>query len=413
MASMQHRVPHQIAASGPRAARKSSQRAAFRFSEQLRESPVCAANRVGQGQGRRLGRDYNQTAHRLPPRTGQDMRHTWPGSKVDCDARRLPFIFRRGGARMRFVLLALVVVGCAPQMGPEAAAGAVPRLSESASALDGPLPLIHGVAPAASVPAPISDAERERLFPGEIANKCAAAIRPSLCANADATKARTCLDGCVAAIDQAQQSKASEAENACEGRLREAAGKGSFKCDLVVTPLASRRKGGGDTAELKEFESATELERTALLADDLNMFMQKGGSVLGDALDKVGGRGAARKFWQALNDVTGPWDIATLDTAFAQSVSTCLQFRDLACTTICNERVRNGLRAEKEAPDLVRKFKFCMVAADSTLEARKLEAYEGTLYREYIGRAEQKCRTTDRCEWLEQFSALRCTYDSP
>jgi hypothetical protein len=230
-------------------------------------------------------------------------------------------------------------------------------------------------------------------------NNCAADIRPSLCANEDATKARACLDGCIAAIDQRQQATAAAAQNSCESHLAE--GKGPVTCGLVTLSHTVK----------KAFEPDTLLQvgRTPVLVDDFDTFMQRGDSLLGRALDKVGGFGTALKFRQALEDPKTPWDKDTLDAAFAQVIPLVLQLREAACTATCNERGR----AAKEAPGLVRAYKLCMVAADSTLEARRLQAYESTLYREFLEHADSKCRARSRCDWLEGFSTARCTYDSP
>ena len=74
----------------------------------------------------------------------------------------------------------------------------------------------------------------------------------------------------------------------------------------------------------------------------------------------------------------------------------------------------------RKANDLIRGYKFCMVAADSSLEARKLNAYERTLYLEYLQRADVRCRQKNRCDWAEKItrtedpqSATGCYYDSP
>lgn len=228
---------------------------------------------------------------------------------------------------------------------------------------------------------------------------CAAEIRPSLCANDDATKARACLDACIAAVDQSQQSAATDAESSCESRLSE--GKGALACGLVTSPPTIKKAFGPDTLLL--------FGRTPLLVDDFDTFMQGGDSLLGRALDKVGGSGAALKFRQSLKDANAPWDNATLDAAFARLIPLVLQLREAACTTTCNEHGR----AAKEAPGLVHAYKLCMVAADSTLAARRLQAYESTLYSEFLEHADSKCRASSRCDWLESFSTARCTYDSP
>jgi hypothetical protein len=168
----------------------------------------------------------------------------------------------------------------------------------------------------------------------------------------------------------------------------------------VTSPPTTKKAFGPDTLLL--------FGRTPLLVDDFDTFMQGGDSLLGRALDKVGGRGAAMKFRQTLKDAA-PWDTATLDAAFAQAIPLALQIREAMCTAACNAHGR----ASKEAPGLVHAYKLCMVAADSTLEARRLQAFESTLYSEFLEHADSKCRASSRCDWLESFSTARCTYDSP
>jgi hypothetical protein len=74
---------------------------------------------------------------------------------------------------------------------------------------------------------------------------------------------------------------------------------------------------------------------------------------------------------------------------------------------------------QQKADALVRGYKFCMVAADSTYEARKLNAYERTLYLEYLQRADARCRQKNRCDWAERITQTDpqldtgCYYDSP
>jgi len=234
-------------------------------------------------------------------------------------------------------------------------------------------------------------------------HNCAADLRPSLCANEDATKARACLEACIAAVDQGQQAAATDAESSCESRLSE--GKGPFTCGLVTLPPAIRNAQGprGITAP-----EALLFGRTLLLVDDFDTLMNGGDSVLGRFLNKLGA-GTAKKIRDEMRDGKGPWDDAALDAVFAQWIASVLQGREAACTTTCNERGR----AAKEAPGLVHAYKLCMVAADSTPEARRLQAFENTLYREFLDHADGKCRAGSRCDWLEGFSTARCTYDSP
>jgi hypothetical protein len=243
--------------------------------------------------------------------------------------------------------------------------------------------------------------EREAIADRVAAGNCSADLRPSLCANEDATKARACLEACIAAVDQRQQAAAIDAESSCESRLSER--KGPFTCGLV--PPATVKKAIRPLPP----ETLLQFGRTPLLVEDLATFIEGGDSLLGRALNKVGGAGAALKFALALRDAKGPWDNPAVDAAFAQLIPDILQAREAVCMATCREHER----AAQEAPGLVHAYKLCMVAADSAPQARRLQAYESTLYREFLEHADSKCRAGSRCDWLEGFSTARCTYDSP
>src|ERR1019366_10142519 len=142
---------------------------------------------------------------------------------------------------------------------------------------------------------------------------CAAVIRPSLCANEDATKARACLDACIAAVDQSQQAAATDAESSCESRLSE--GKGALTCGLVTLPHAFKnafKNSGPDTLLL--------FGRTLLLVDDFDTLMKGGDSIIGSFLNKLGA-GTAKKVRDEMRDGKGPWDDVTLDAVFAQWIT--------------------------------------------------------------------------------------------
>jgi hypothetical protein len=86
--------------------------------------------------------------------------------------------------------------------------------------------------------------------------------------------------------------------------------------------------------------------------------------------------------------------------------------REALCTEGCNRRGKSRVRAPIEGPGLVRQYKVCMVNADSTMQARKFALYERDLYNDFIGAANSRCRATSKCDWLEEFSTLECTYNS-
>ena len=62
------------------------------------------------------------------------------------------------------------------------------------------------------------------------------------------------------------------------------------------------------------------------------------------------------------------------------------------------------------SPGLVLAYKRCMVTADSTLLARKYQAYDRDLYADLITKADATCRKANRCDWVEKYIQEGCTY---
>jgi hypothetical protein len=90
----------------------------------------------------------------------------------------------------------------------------------------------------------------------------------------------------------------------------------------------------------------------------------------------------------------------------------------LSCVAACKEVVaerRNSAkerdRANAQGEKIVTAYKKCMMAVDSTLEARKYEAYDRELYDQLMAKTEAKCRGAHKCDWLEQHSTeWQCAY---
>jgi hypothetical protein len=159
---------------------------------------------------------------------------------------------------------------------------------------------------------------------------------------------------------------ADDEKSACIERFVDAKGKGRFSCALQGVPLKPENSAALE-AEMK----------TALPA----ALKARNGSAL-DAL-------TARSDAQFLTVLQGD------------------------CTKSCVERGPNALLALTQGPTLVNSYKRCMVQADSTREARKLQAYETDLYCEYLGKANDRCRSANKCDLVEGGSDLECTYVSP
>jgi hypothetical protein len=91
-------------------------------------------------------------------------------------------------------------------------------------------------------------------------------------------------------------------------------------------------------------------------------------------------------------------------------------YRDI-CSKQCSEKraqaaklAKEAPRAEREGTRLVEQYKRCMMAVDSTLDARKEELYDRDLYEARMTKANEKCRSQHRCDWLEEFSEFECVY---
>lgn len=90
----------------------------------------------------------------------------------------------------------------------------------------------------------------------------------------------------------------------------------------------------------------------------------------------------------------------------------------LSCVAACKEIVeqdrnaaRERERAAAQAQKLVTAYKKCMMAVDSTLEARKYEAYDRELYDQLMSKTDGRCRAANKCDWLEKYSEeWQCAY---
>lgn len=129
-----------------------------------------------------------------------------------------------------------------------------------------------------------------------------------------------------------------------------------------------------------------------------------GSDTLGASVEDLEGR-----FKKALADKDGE----ELDRLASIDATQTLARRGPDCTARCRARGPEILKAERDGPGLVKKYKRCMVSAGSTMKARKLPVYESDLYCDYLYSASDRCRSASRCDWLEEFSMLECTYASP
>jgi hypothetical protein len=179
----------------------------------------------------------------------------------------------------------------------------------------------------------------------------------------DQKVASACYSQCIDARETAMHTAADREQDACESRYIEAQGRGKATCTLPGAMEGIDLDAATFNARMK----------AAILARDLDAI---------DALIKQ-------------SDGQFLWDLQT------------------DCTKACNDRASKLLAIQKQGPAFVAAYKRCMVAADSTLEARKLAVNDTDLYCDYLQKADTRCRAANRCEWIEQLSDMRCTYASP
>ena len=186
----------------------------------------------------------------------------------------------------------------------------------------------------------------------------------SICAMLpDERVAKACYSRCINARETGMQATAEREQGACEASYVEAGGRGRFTCILA-------------------------------------------GAIPGIDLDDA-------KFEARMKVATQARDLAGIDELAKQSDGQFLWNLQTDCTKACNERAPKALAAQKQGSALVTAYKRCMIAADSTLETLKLAVYERDLYCDNLQKADARCRAANRCDWIEQFSDMRCLYTSP
>jgi hypothetical protein len=186
----------------------------------------------------------------------------------------------------------------------------------------------------------------------------------SICAMLpDEKVAKACSSRCIKARETGMHATAEREQDACEASYIEAGGRGKFSCILP-------------------------------------------GAIPGIDLDSA-------KFEARMKAATQARDLAEIDELAKESDGQFLWNLQTDCTKACNERAPKLLAAQKQGSALVTAYKRCMMAADSTLETLKLAVYETGLYCDNLQKADARCRAASKCEWIERFSDIRCTYASP
>lgn len=72
---------------------------------------------------------------------------------------------------------------------------------------------------------------------------------------------------------------------------------------------------------------------------------------------------------------------------------------------------REKPKAAAAGESLVLGYKRCMLATDTGQEAEKYRRFDSVLYRDLMTKTNTRCRSANRCDWLEQYSEIwRCKY---
>jgi hypothetical protein len=193
---------------------------------------------------------------------------------------------------------------------------------------------------------------------------CVAESRTSACAAlGEPGASRKCTQDCNMARDRRLRDAAAQAQRDCEQRFVEARGRGKFACSIA-----------GADGSIDKKQLAAEFKRIMRERDELAMdaLLQKSEHVFAADLEKQ-------------------------------------------CTQACKKRgpeLMEAARAEAQSDTLIADYDLCMVKADSSDAARKLDASQTEVYCAYLGRADTRCRRASKCNWLESLTEVRCRYAS-
>lgn len=92
---------------------------------------------------------------------------------------------------------------------------------------------------------------------------------------------------------------------------------------------------------------------------------------------------------------------------FPESVRSELASRATECGKSCVQLQKEA----KQFPDLVRQYERCMLAADRSPEARKLEPYSAAMYNRFLRTAEERCRKSSQCDRVERHPDFHCSWE--
>lgn len=207
-----------------------------------------------------------------------------------------------------------------------------------------------------------ADARRSCVDQAKL-SACLPLLPPTASATSDAEWApfAECFVGCIRDHEETNKTALKEETEACVGRYMQSARPTAITCSFPQAGALFDRK-----------VAAEELKRAAQNRD-------------GAALDAFQRKSDADYFARVQPD----------------------------CTKQCRSEGSERVEVATKGSELVTSYKRCMVAADSTHEARKLAVYETDLYCGLILKANERCRAANKCDLVEAHSALQCTYASP
>ncbi len=88
-----------------------------------------------------------------------------------------------------------------------------------------------------------------------------------------------------------------------------------------------------------------------------------------------------------------------------------------ACTSECRKQGAQLLVDAKETEkalavsrETILSYKRCMLAVDRTSQASRYRIHDQELYSDLMQKTDDRCRESNRCDWLEKYGTERCVY---
>jgi len=80
------------------------------------------------------------------------------------------------------------------------------------------------------------------------------------------------------------------------------------------------------------------------------------------------------------------------------------------CSKTCSKEAPEFVRAKKAGAGLVANYKQCMSTVLNSAAARKMKGSDDAAYNDLFGRTDVRCRPLGRCDWVEKYTELQCSF---